>query len=289
MGNQGGNKVMEPPAGVSASQCGTCSDNGSEAQGLFNVMASSSDISLFETSGSSVQPSEAGSEEDNNVVLSAAGEQSAKRALIEKVEDSLPEQSPLPFEKHSSMWEPIESMKVFYAMPQRPHFRPLEQYCKSFREGIAIGLMLTFSNVANSVGKLEIADPRHKFDGVLKSLLQLEVHGFDVQRVRARLVELLRMKDNQDRLADERAALKRLIVKEERVKELLNLEIESTEKTSKGSDQSISHLYQGKSDTFKRKRESDSKLDRLEMDSRRIEDALLSARHDFEAISSSTW
>ena len=290
MGNQGGNKVMGlPTEGLSAAQCGTCSDNGSEAQGLFNVTASSSDVSLVETSASNVQPSEARSEAQNNIVLSAAREQSAKRALIENVEDSLPEQSPLPFEKRSFMWEPIESMKVICAMPQRPHFRPLEQYCKSFREGIAIGLMVTFSNVVNSIGKLEIADPHHKFDGILKSLLPLEVYGFDVQRVRACLMELLRMKDNHDQLVDKRSALKRLIVKEKRVKELLNVEIESIEKTSKGLEQSISHLYEGEHNIFKRERENNSKLGILEIDSSRIEDALLSARHDFEAICSSMW
>lgn len=289
MRNHDGNKVAETPSGgLSAAQCVASSDNGSEVRGLFNVMTSSSDASLVETSASSGRPSEPGSEAKNRMLLSTVGKQSAKRAFNGKAGYSPLEQSPLPFEK-SSMWDTFESKKVFCVMPQQPHFRPLENFCRDFREGMAIGLMVTFSKVVNDISKLEIGDSREKFDGILKALAHLEEHGFSVQSIRARLAQLLMLKEDQDRLADERSTLKALLEKETREKETLDAEIESVEKASTGLEQSLEHLYEEKAGFSEQRRENESKLNRLETDSKRLEDALISAEHDFEATRSALW
>ncbi|KAA8533349.1 hypothetical protein F0562_033118 [Nyssa sinensis] len=44
----------------------------------------------------------------------------------------------LPLEKCSVFWKRIESMEVFQVMPQKPHFRPLDNCEESVREGSAI-------------------------------------------------------------------------------------------------------------------------------------------------------
>lgn len=52
-----------------------------------------------------------------------------------------------PFEKCSVAWKDIESMEVFREIPQKPHFLPLLDVKETVREGMAIGYMVTFSNV----------------------------------------------------------------------------------------------------------------------------------------------
>lgn len=286
--HQGSKLLDSRTEGLSANQCGACtSDNSSEAQALFNLMTSSSDGSLSETSASSVQRSEAGSETQNKVLPSIVRNHSAKNT--ERSGVSHHEQQPLPFEKSSSMWDSIESMEAFDVLPQQPHFHPLLQYRKDFREGMAIGLMVTFSNVVSSIDKLEISDPPHKFDGILKTLVQLEAHGFDVQCIRTRVLELLRRKENQDQLLSKRFALRAQLGKENREKELLNLESESIKRSSGSLELSLSHVYEGKGSISERRRETESKLASLEMESRRVEHAILSGQQEFKAIRSASW
>lgn len=278
--------------GLSVDQCGiSTSDSGSEAQGMFNLMlSSSSDTSLVETSESSGRSSEAGSDAHNKFRLSTTTtDQSAGQAFIERAVDSSRANSPLPFDKCSSLWESIESMEVFYKMPQRPHFRTLQHYRRDFREGMAIGLMVTFSTVVSSIGKLEISDHRRKFDEVLKTLAQLEVHGFHVQCICDRVLELIKMKEIQDQLVDERSTLEKQLGKEKRENELLNLGIESMKCASVGLGKCLSYLYKEKTCVPDKNGETKGKMDSLEMDSRRIEDTLVVATRDFEAIRSASW
>ncbi|RVX01566.1 DUF724 domain-containing protein 7 [Vitis vinifera] len=53
----------------------------------------------------------------------------------------------LPFVKSSPIWNTLETLEVFQRMPQKPHFRPLENCKEERREGLAIGNMVTFSTL----------------------------------------------------------------------------------------------------------------------------------------------
>lgn len=62
----------------------------------------------------------------------------------------------LPFAKESSLWKELETREVFQrAPPQGPHFSPLVGESEVFREGQALGMMLTFSKLVESVKDLE--------------------------------------------------------------------------------------------------------------------------------------
>lgn len=299
MGNQQDNTVADELQieKLSTTICGPCSDNGSEAQEPSNAMTGSSDASLVETSASDIQHSEARSEAQNEVLLSTVDEQLVKNLAIEKAGDALnqtvdkssQEQLPLPFKKSSFMWKSIESMEEFSRMPQHPNFHPLEQYHKDFREGMAIGLMITFSNLVKSIGKLQITDSRQKFDDILNALVNLEVHGFDVQRLQSCILDMLKVKESQERLIDESSALEALLIQEKREKDRLNAESESIEKTIKEIEQTLSDLYEERSHISELKKESDCRMGKLEMDSRRVEDALSSTNHDFATMVSAIW
>ncbi|GAB4830606.1 hypothetical protein Ancab_020372 [Ancistrocladus abbreviatus] len=104
----------------------------------------------------------------------------------------------LPFSKTSLIWKMIESMEVFQAMPQRPHFRPLYDCKEECREGLAIGNMVTFATLADKVSKIQFDDPKSTLDSNMEILADLEKQGFDVEVLRGRLGALLSIKGGNE-------------------------------------------------------------------------------------------
>ncbi|KAL9995728.1 hypothetical protein Hdeb2414_s0776g00945651 [Helianthus debilis subsp. tardiflorus] len=104
------------------------------------------------------------------------------------------------FEKRSSFWETIGSMEAFCLFPQDPHFRPLDNYNENARERHAIYKMLDFSGVFENICRLRRDHPRTEFLDQLEILLELETHGFDVDSLRNRLMEMLSCKDKREAL-----------------------------------------------------------------------------------------
>ncbi|KAJ0743451.1 hypothetical protein HanPI659440_Chr10g0375941 [Helianthus annuus] len=84
--------------------------------------------------------------------------------------------------------------------PQNPHFRPLENLKESARERYAIHKMVDFSGVFEDMCRLRCDHPRTEFQDQLEILLELETHGFDVDSLRIRLMEMLSLKDKWEAL-----------------------------------------------------------------------------------------
>ncbi|KAI9161734.1 hypothetical protein LWI28_020245 [Acer negundo] len=82
----------------------------------------------------------------------------------------------------------VQSLEEFQLMPQKPHFHPLDECEVVFQEGLALMYMLTFVNVVKETSKLQVNTSRSIMDSLLKSLSELESHGFDVKDVRNRLL-----------------------------------------------------------------------------------------------------
>ncbi|KAM3373206.1 hypothetical protein ACQJBY_019914 [Aegilops geniculata] len=101
----------------------------------------------------------------------------------------------LPFVKTSPMWAHLEALEIFRKAPQRPHFRHFEQYCPELREGMALGLMHSFANLAESINMLDVQGDKELLEQKMKSLALLEENGFDVTYLRSR-VETLIATDN---------------------------------------------------------------------------------------------
>ncbi|KAL1569020.1 DUF724 domain-containing protein 6-like [Salvia divinorum] len=106
----------------------------------------------------------------------------------------------LPFVKRNAIWKSIESMEVLRRMPQRPHFEPLRSFKENQREGLAIGCMVTFSNVVEVSRRLKFSDPKSVVDDLRETLLDLETYGFQVGAVRERVMKLLKAKEEEERL-----------------------------------------------------------------------------------------
>lgn len=92
-----------------------------------------------------------------------------------------------PFIKRSRLWATIE----FYS--QKPHFAPLKEITEDYREGIAIAHMVTFENIVQKLSDLKSNDPVDLFNS-LKTLRELETHGFDVGPIRGRFHKLILLK-----------------------------------------------------------------------------------------------
>lgn len=267
------------------------------AQEPLNLATGSSNGWLLEAPNSCIPHREAGCEAQNGVLASPLSDQGDKRGPVreaEAVTGPTPCKSPskklcLPFEKQSSLWESFESMEIFSAMPQPPHFRPLVQYCKGLREGMAIGLMVTFCNLLGRIGKLQITDSQSRFDVELKTLAHLEEHGFNVQDVRTCLKELLRMKDNQEQLVEKKSALEVIILEKQKKNDDLNSKIQEIDKAVMNLEQTLTQFQQKRASVLKLKEDNDSELVKLQMDARSAEQVLASIKHDFEGIRAAPW
>ncbi|KAJ1288641.1 hypothetical protein BS78_02G103500 [Paspalum vaginatum] len=102
----------------------------------------------------------------------------------------------VPFVKRSPVWGMIDAMDVFKKLPQQPHFSPLMKYSPGLREGMALGLMVTFADSVVGISNSSIADPSESFGDKISTLKCLEDNGFDVQFLRYSLTKLQQVKSN---------------------------------------------------------------------------------------------
>ncbi|EEE52008.1 hypothetical protein OsJ_33716 [Oryza sativa Japonica Group] len=121
----------------------------------------------------------------------------------------------LPFVKTSPMWAQIEAMEVFSKVPQRPNFHQLQQHPPEFREGIALGLMYSFTNLAESINMLNVHDDNAVFEHKMRCISVLEADGFDVRHLRSRLETLLSLKNSWSKIQDMMKRSEKKIAQEE--------------------------------------------------------------------------
>ncbi|XP_010512617.1 PREDICTED: DUF724 domain-containing protein 7-like [Camelina sativa] len=117
----------------------------------------------------------------------------------------------LPFVKKSPLWKVLESMEVFEAVPQRPHFSPLLESEEEFREGDAIGTMVKFTALLEKVKNLQVDDPISSIKRIDECFLKLEKHGFDVTTPRSRISKLVSIKESQTSALEELKAVEEKI------------------------------------------------------------------------------
>uniref|UniRef100_A0ACD6A335 Uncharacterized protein n=1 Tax=Avena sativa TaxID=4498 RepID=A0ACD6A335_AVESA len=104
----------------------------------------------------------------------------------------------LPFVKTSPIWAELEALEIFSRVPhQRPNFSLVQQYFPELREGMALGLMVSFANFSASIDRLEVQDENNgPLEEKILGLSLLEANGFDVRDLRSRLETLLRARRN---------------------------------------------------------------------------------------------
>ncbi|PKI50297.1 DUF724 domain-containing protein 5-like isoform X2 [Punica granatum] len=185
------------------------------------------------------------------------------------------ESESLPFVKSSPAWKAVQSMQVFQKFPQNPHFLPLTEYRKSFREGMAIGHMVTFANVVEEAFRLKITDPVHSFMTCLEALQDLEPHGFHVNATKARLTKMLSVIEQLQKLHNEHVEV------EGRISELTSENDEIVEEIVKLNEK-IRNLQDELACAASKKENKDSEITALRESLAAISASIQSIELDFE-------
>ncbi|XP_022757796.1 DUF724 domain-containing protein 2-like isoform X5 [Durio zibethinus] len=188
----------------------------------------------------------------------------------------------LPFVKKSPVWRTIESMDVFQIVPQKPHFQPLNENREEFREGSAIGIMVTFAGLFEKISMLHFDDPRYTFDSILESLNDLEKHGFDVTLLRCRVNELLSIKEAQGQHQEKRKNAEREMI--ENTKEITKLDEEMEEIEKK-----ITHLQERHTSIKLEKEIKNVKVGNLKSDVEVLNELIQKSSRDFKKIATAPW
>ncbi|XP_039116436.1 DUF724 domain-containing protein 3-like [Dioscorea cayenensis subsp. rotundata] len=212
-----------------------------------------------------------------------------KNALAENSSDSPEKNVLVPFVRSSPMWQTIESMEIFRLLPQEPHFQPLEQHCPEFREGMAVGLMITFANFATSIRSLRITDPLTVLNEKLKALATLEANGFKVQRMRHRIEQLLDIRRKQEQSEIKRTELEGQLLDRKNEKGLLNSSIMDFDKDIMELEQKILRFKEKRASAIVQRELIDSEIAILQRDAEAAEEFLASAEHQFDGAVTAPW
>ncbi|XVF32929.1 hypothetical protein REPUB_Repub17cG0125200 [Reevesia pubescens] len=188
----------------------------------------------------------------------------------------------LPFEKKSPVWRTIESMDVFQLVPQKPHFQPLAENKEEFREGSAIGIMVTFAGLLEKISMLHFDDPRNIFDSISESLNDLEKHGFDVTLLRRRLNELLSIKEGLGQHRGEREDAERELIENKKETSKFDEEMEEIEKK-------ITQLQERHTVVKSEKETKNLKIASLKLHVDVLNEVIQTASHDFKKIATAPW
>lgn len=202
---------------------------------------------------------------------------------------SLSSEVALPFMKESSMWEIVDSMEVFRTTPQKPHFQPLEQYEVEFREGMAIGLMVTFANLVSSIQKLQISDSQDIFEEKLKALMPLELHGFNIQSARSCLEKLQEIRSNVFQSECKKGSLKERILETVDEKEQIDAHVAAHDKIIQELEENLHCYKERRTSMILGRNRKDSEIAQLKMDLQATEEAYSCAEEHFKAVANAPW
>ncbi|KAK3194331.1 hypothetical protein Dsin_025641 [Dipteronia sinensis] len=188
----------------------------------------------------------------------------------------------LPFAKKSPIWKTIESMEVFQIVPQKPHFIPLSETKEEYREGSAIGIMVTFAGLFEKINMLKCDDSMDVFASTLDSLLDLEKHGFDVTLLRKRVDELLPIRNKQGQLMDDLKDAERGIIKHTDERTKLDEEVEAIKKK-------IIELQEQLESTKLRKEKKIAEIVKLRSRTGSLNVRIRNTQLDFEKVAAAGW
>lgn len=185
------------------------------------------------------------------------------------------EKGSLSFVKVSGMWERIRTAEAFQLIPQYPHFLPLKEENEELREGKAMGHMLNFAHVMESIRKASLDDPRRMFEIKLEALDELEVLGFTVQALQSRLEKMITIKDNFSQLQERYQKTK----------------VEATDERHNADviQESLARLKIELQALLMQKEISGHKIAELQNMENEIEGKIHGARLDFDAVVAASW
>lgn len=98
------------------------------------------------------------------------------------------------FVKSSPAWHLIEANQVFKESPQQPHFLALQKFPLAMREGMALGLMVSFADLVKATMEASIDNSMEWFEDTIRTMHHLEENGFSVHSMQSAMTELVKIK-----------------------------------------------------------------------------------------------
>ncbi|XP_042469485.1 uncharacterized protein LOC122052156 isoform X1 [Zingiber officinale] len=195
----------------------------------------------------------------------------------------------LPFSKTSCLWKQIESMEIFQVMPQQPHFCLLEQYTMDLREGMAIGLMVSFANLVTNIQKLHVDRDDASLDAKLEDLYQFVSNGFSVDFVCARLEKLRELQIYHKGCLTRKAELEGKIIAKMDDKCRIDSQFMDLDRSIKNLREYLDCFQEREDSTMNQINRYESDIAKLKMDLNEVEESKVAAELKFSTISSSPW
>ncbi|KAK1560158.1 hypothetical protein Q3G72_022989 [Acer saccharum] len=203
----------------------------------------------------------------------------------------------MPFENQSfplfksclPVWSFIQSMEVFRLMPQKPHFRPLNDCDEILREGLAIAQWITFAKVAEQTSELQLDASRSTFNSIIACLSELESHGFDVKVVRSRLLELQTLKESQEQLQTKLENFKCEIVERTNEETKIKAKLDDAIKELNLIEEQINKVDEKKKRIVSMIEENDSKIAKLNSSDDLVNEEIQKFVQNFKRLAGSPW
>ncbi|OEL37273.1 hypothetical protein BAE44_0001708 [Dichanthelium oligosanthes] len=195
----------------------------------------------------------------------------------------------LPFTTTSPMWAQIEAMEVFRKVPQRPNFDQFQLHVPELREGMALGLMLSFANLAESIRKLSIHDEDALFEEKMKGLSLLEADGFDVRHLRSRMETLLHIRNGRPGLEGAIKDLEEKIFQKETDDRLLGTQIGVLNMTVRQLELQAYLFRRITQSAISQKMNDASEIARLKTEAGVLKQSYLSAEQCFSSAAAAPW
>ncbi|KAK4836423.1 hypothetical protein QYF36_022858 [Acer negundo] len=192
-------------------------------------------------------------------------------------------------ESSSSIRSSIQSMEVFRLMPQKPHFRPLNECNEIIREGLAIAQWFIFAKVVEQTSELQVDASRSLFDSIVECLSELESHGFDVKAVRSRLHELQTMKESQEQLQTKLENFKCEIVKRTHKETKIKAKMDAAAKELKVLEEKIDAVEKKKTRLVSMIKNNDSTIAKLKSRDDLVIEEIWKVAQNFESLVGSPW
>lgn len=191
------------------------------------------------------------------------------------------------FSTSSLLLMPNHKLEIFERLPQKPHFREVQNCPPEFREGKVLGLMISFANIAESIKNMRIQDGARLYQEKMNSLLVLEEDGFEVVPMKVRLHNLLCLRNCQINLKNKKTSLEKEILEIEAVNCGLEQQVKFLDMCILGMEE---QKYQEmKASVSMQKAANCSSISKLQLDLRHVEESLEAVEADFCSIASAPW
>lgn len=190
----------------------------------------------------------------------------------------------VPFAKNSPLWPLIEAWDVFKEVAQQPHFLPLREFLPMLREGMALGMMVSYATIVKSVTEANIEQTVEWFEDHMDALRHLEENGFNVQPLQRTLTKLSQIKSDDAHCIKKIGKLDAEIAGRTSSLSRIDEQLDEMDAAVAELEQKLGHLRQESQKIAREKEEEETQISGLQAERGRLVEARGDAKRQFVNI-----